>query len=116
MFTIDLHVTKAEWLSHPAMRWNAGLEAAGLAFRQALQISQYPSAPPETSYIRTGHTASMANYNIEIFGQSMSFGSMYYLPYLLFGTSKWAGWPGKKEQITNDMTAAFKQGIVDFRK
>lgn len=116
MFTIDISVSKAEWLSRPTERWNAGLEAAGLAFRQDLQIEKYPPAPAETSYIRTGHTAANAGFNITIVGQEMQFGSMFYLPYLLFGTTKWIGWPGKQDEIKSDMIAAFKEGVANFRE
>lgn len=89
MFKLELKVTEAEWMKLPAIRWNAGLERAGLEYRQQLQPSGYPPKPPNSSYARKGAAGgitSKANFKIITRGKEMEFGGPYYLKFLLFGT------------------------------
>jgi hypothetical protein len=120
MFRIDFTVRKAKWLTDPNLRWNAGLEQAGLQFRQRLQRSNYPPPPPMSTYIRTGTTANKAGFKIytEAGKLTMYFGSTFYLPYLLFGTPQWVGWTpwNKREEILEYMTAGFKKGVKEYKE
>ena len=115
MFGFELNVTKASWLSNPAERWNAGLERAGLEFRQGLQISQYPPAPTTSRYVRTGTLAHKAGFNIVRIGQAMTFGSTSYLPYLLIPAKSVRNWAGKREELVQAMSEGFAKGVKEFR-
>jgi len=115
MFKVEFTVRKKAWLSDPTLRWKAGLDAAGLQFRQRLQRSNYPPQPPLSTYIRTGTLANKANFKVYITGgtSTMFFGSTFYLTYLLNGTENWTG---KKAEILQYMEAGFKQGIKDYKE
>jgi hypothetical protein len=120
MFKIEFTVNRANWLKNPNMRWRAGLDLAGLQFRQRLQRANYPPQPPMSTYIRTGTLANKANFKIYETGSSMTmmFGSTFYLPYLLYGTPRWVGWTPyqKKEEILQYMEAGFKEGIKNYKE
>ena len=120
MVKVEFTVKKAAWLSNPNLRWKAGLEKAGLQFRQRLQRENYPPAPPLSTYVRTGTLANKAGFNIYEAGGSvtMFFGSTFYLPYLLYGTPQWVGWTpfGKREELLQYMTAGFKAGVKDYKE
>ena len=118
MFSITFTVTKQQWIANPRLRWKAGLEGAGIQFRQHLQRSYYPPPPPMTSYVRTGLTADKAGFQIEDNPDSlaMAFGSTFYLPYLLYGTQYWVGWTpwDKKGELLRYMIEGFKQGVKNY--
>lgn len=120
MFKFEFSVKKAKWLANPNLRWQKGLEGAGLQFRQRLQRSNYPPAPPMSTYIRTGTTANKAGFNIYQAGGSLTmfFGSTEYLPYLLYGTDRWVGWTpwDKKGEILKYMEAGFKKGVKEYKE
>lgn len=88
MFSVTWKVSKAKWLEEPHLRWNAGLEKAGEAWRQNLQRSRYGNSPIANiaSYQRTGTLANKSNYRIVTEGKEMEFFSVEYTKYLLFGT------------------------------
>lgn len=115
---LEFNVTKKQWLTNPNLRWKAGLEKAGLNFRQRLQRANYPPAPPLSTYIRTGTLANKAGFSIYESGGTitMYFGSTFYLPYLLYGTPSWVGWTpyGKKEEIVEAMKLGFQTGIIGY--
>lgn len=113
-FSFTVNITKKKWLDYPPQRWNAGLDAAGLNFRQLLQRAHYPPLPPRGS--RTYQTADQASYNITEVGKEMEFGSTSYLPFLLGGTSKMRGWPGKWHELQTGMQAGFRAGVRDYRE
>lgn len=108
-----MKVTKKAWLDNPAIRWNQGLERAGLNFRTSLSRSHYPPLPPSGDH-RTYATAAKADFRITEFGRVMEFGSTFYLPFLLFGTRFMVGWPGKAGEIQDALSAGFKSGIIEF--
>jgi len=86
--SVEFTVTKKAWLENPKKRWQAGLEGAGLAWRQNLQRSHYGSTGSTWStYARTGTLADKSNF---IFpkgeGVEVDFISTFYLAYLLRGT------------------------------
>lgn len=114
MFEVQITVTKRAWLSNPAERWNAGLDRAGVNFRQHLQRAYYPPIPPASKYVRTGATADRANYNIIEFGKVMEFGGTSYLTYLLIPARTVQNWAGKKEELINAMQEGFRDGIVSY--
>lgn len=113
-FSIDLKVTKSSWLSDPTIRWNLGLQRAGLNFRQGLQRSRYPDAPEHTRYIRTYTTADKAGFNITEPGRTMEFGSVDYLQFLLAPSPTTPNWGGKKDELVQLMVDGFKSGIAEF--
>lgn len=114
VWEIKLQVNKKKWLSNPKSRWNAGLERAGLNFRQGLQRSHYPAIPPHTQSVRTYMTADKAGFRVVDYGHIMVFGSTFYLPFILDGTRKWEGWPGKKDELRALMEEGFRSAIVEF--
>lgn len=118
MFSSTFTVQKASWLSDPNKRWRAGLDKAGLQFRQRLQISNYPPQSATSTYIRTGTLAKKANFRIHEAGDSLTmfFGSTFYLPYLILdGKTRGALWPDKKQELLDYMEAGFKEGIRDYK-
>jgi hypothetical protein len=115
-FSINLDIKKAAWLDHPAERWNAGLERAGLRFRNQLTISRYPPAPPLSTYVRTGTLAHKANFRITEVGKSMEFGSTSYLKFLLMPAKTVMHWQGKRKEVLDAMKSGFKFGIVKWDK
>lgn len=110
---VKFQVKKKEWLSNPVARWNRGLERAGFNFRQGLQRDRYPPIKPDSSSVRTYLTADKANFEITEYGHVMTFGSTFYLPFILYGTSKWEGWPGKYEELIELMQDGFRSAIVE---
>jgi hypothetical protein len=120
MFKLEFTVNRAKWLKDPNLRWKAGLDEAGLQFRQRLQRSNYPPPPPLSTYIRTGTLADKAGFKTYVVsGQStMYFGSTFYLPYLLFGTPQWVGWTpwDKLGEVLKAMQEGFKKGVRDYKE
>lgn len=120
MYKISFSVRNKKWLEDPRLRWKAGLEVAGLQFRQRLQRQNYPPPPPMSTYVRTGLTASKAGFKIEMPGRRliMWFGSTSYLPALLMGSEHWVGWTPwkKKEEIIDYMSKGFKKGVVEYKE
>lgn len=112
-WSVNFQVTRRDWLRDPKLRWNAGLQYAGLNFRQSLGRSHYPPVPP-TPYIRTYQLADRANFRIVEMGAVMEFGSTFYLPYVLQGTEKWQGWSGFLPDMTNSMRDGFAYGIRNY--
>ena len=171
-FSIQIDVTKKAWLENPKLRWQAGLEKAGIAWRNSLQPSNYGSTGSDFStYARTGTLADKSNF---IFpngedGSEVDFISVFYLSYLLHGTGiygpsgmpivpvnaqalawpntgnvsllnpnmspraasskrssksvntmvfaksvKGSIWPGKLEELIQDVTAGFKDGVINY--
>lgn len=87
MFKVQFDIKKAPWLDRPNSRWNAGLEAAGLSWRQELQRSRYGTSPIDSGlYQRTGTLADKTTFEITEEGRSMNLISAVYLKYLLGGT------------------------------
>lgn len=113
-FQFEVTVTKKEWLSNPSKRWNAGLDRAGINYRQRLQRAHYPPIPPGSTYIRTGTLANKATYEIVEFGKTAELRGVFYEPYVLFGTSKWQGWPGKIDELKEYIQSGFKAGVKEF--
>lgn len=113
MFDFTIAVSRKQWMQQPAIRWQAGLDAAGFNFRQGLQRAMYPPLPPSGDR-RQYQTADKAGWNVEEFGKSITFGSTYYLPFILDGTRKWEGWPGKWAELQDLMQRGFKAGVRDF--
>lgn len=116
MFEISVQVHMASWLSNPATRWNAGLEQAGLQFRQHLARATYPPMNPGQTYVRTGTLADKANFNIEEPGKVMSFGSTDYLQWLLIPARTVQNWGGKREELFSAMQEGFRIGIAEFKQ
>lgn len=112
-WTVNVTITKKQWLDHPEDRWNAGLDKAGFNFRQGLQRSHYPPLPPSGDH-RNYTTADKADYNITEPGKRMEFGSTFYLPFLLNGTRFMQGWPGMGQSLRDLLEAGFKAGIKDY--
>ena len=112
MFSFHVKVTQAEWLKHPEARWNAGLVAAGLNFKQSVSRSHYPPLP--VGGHRTYATADKADFTIVETGRRMEFGSTFYFPFILGGTKKWEGWPGFGGDIVDAMIAGFIAGVRDY--
>jgi hypothetical protein len=170
-FSIQIDITRKAWLENPKLRWQAGLEKAGIAWRNSLQPSNYGSTGSDWStYSRTGTLADKSNF---IFpageGEEVDFISVFYLSYLLHGTGiygpsgmpivpvtaqalawpnngnvsllnadmspraasskrsrksvsnmvfarsvKGSIWPGKLEELIQDVTAGFKEGVINF--
>lgn len=115
MFQLDITITKKAWLSNPKERWNAGLEKAGLNFRQSLSRAHYPPVPPNSTYVRTGTLANKANFRITEPGQTMEFGSTYYLPFLLAPARTVQNWAGKKDEVLKALQDGFKAGVRDYK-
>lgn len=113
MWEVNIQVTKKAWMDHPEDRWNAGLERAGMNFRTGLSRSHYPPVAAG-GYTRTYQTADQANFNITEPGRVMEFGSTFYLPFILYGTRKWEGWPGKMDELTDLMQRGFASGVKEF--
>ena len=85
---VDVKVTMKDWIKNPRKRWQAGLEGAGIAWRQNLGRSHYGDTGSDfTTYTRTGTLANKSNF---IFprgeGVEVDFISVAYLAYLLHGT------------------------------
>lgn len=114
MFSFSVSVTRKEWMQNPRIRLNAGLERAGINFRTGLSRAHYPPLPPSGDH-RTYQTADKANSNITDFGHIMEFGSTFYLPFLLWGTSRMAGWPGKQQELEKLMKAGFISGVKEYQ-
>ncbi|HEY5911106.1 MAG TPA: hypothetical protein VJA21_10935 [Verrucomicrobiae bacterium] len=114
MFRIDITIREDDWLKHPAERWNAGLEKAGINFRQGLQRRHYPPAPAASRYVRTYMTADKANFKITEPGKVMEFGSVSYLQFLLVPTSTVAHWAGTKDKLVELMQSGFKNGVATY--
>lgn len=113
MYRVDFTIHMADWMQHPEKRWNAGLEVAGLQFRQRLQRQNYPPPPPMSTYIRTGTLANKAGFNITEFGRVALVGSTFYLPYLLEGTPNWSG---KQDELFQYIEAGFKDGVKNYQE
>ena len=107
----SVHV--ADWMEYPELRWNAGLENAGLQFRQRLQRENYPPPPPLSTYVRTGTLANKAGFNIVDFGRVAEVGSTFYLPYLLDITPNWSG---KQDELYQYIAAGFKEGVKNYKE
>lgn len=135
MWELQFTVTRKAWMNDPRIRWNAGLERAGINFRQGLQRSHYPPIDVSGSvynsvagmfggdagalsggprYVRTYQTADRAGARIVSFGEIMEFGSTWYLNFILSGTVKWEGWPGKADELAELMRRGFASGIRDY--
>lgn len=108
---VTWQTTKKPWMDHPDARWNAGLKAAGLNWRTGLSRSHYP---PLRTVKRTYATADKAGFRIVEEGHIMEFGSTAYLPFILNGTVKWEGWPGKKHGLISMMGKGFRAGIRNY--
>lgn len=115
-YKLSLDIHKAKWIDDPTMRWNLGLERAGFNFRQLLQRAHYPPLPPSGINVRTYQTADKASYKITVPGREMVFGSTFYLPFILDGTVKWEGWPGKKDELWQGMHDGFASGVRDYKE
>lgn len=114
MYSLQLTITRKEWLRNPEARWNAGLEHAGLQFRQHLQRSAYPPMNPGQTYVRTGTLADKAGFRIEEPGRVMVFGSTDYLQWLLIPARTVQNWAGKKDELTDAMKQGFVDGIKNY--
>jgi len=112
-FSVTFTVTKKAWMSNPALRWDAGLNAAGMNFRTGLSREYYPPIPPSGDH-RTYQTADKAGFNITDPGHTMEFGSTFYLKFLLYGTSRMAGWPGKRDELVALMKQGFIFGVQNY--
>ena len=88
MFSIKVEITTAAWIKNPKRRWQAGLEKAGLNWRQNLQRSHYGSTGSSFStYARTGTLANKANYTFPRGeGTQVNLMATHYLRFLLEGT------------------------------
>jgi hypothetical protein len=115
MYTLDLQVTRKQWMSHPKERWNAGLERMGLNFRQGLQVAHYPAVPPGSRYVRTHILAKKANFRILEPGRVMEYGSTTYLTHLLKPAPSVAHWGGKRAELLDTMRKGFASGIKNFK-
>ncbi len=115
MVRVEFTVRKASWLSNPNLRWKAGLETAGLQFRQRLQRQNYPPPPPLSTYIRTGTLANKAGFSVAEGGSSivLTFGSTFYLSSLLYDTPNWSG---KKDELIQYMSRGFKDGVKNYHE
>ncbi len=113
-WTLELKVERKEWIKNPLLRWNHGLELSGMNFRTALSRSHYPPLPPSGVNVRTYATADKANFTIDEFGKRMSFGSTFYLPFILYSTKFWRGWPSKLDEIETLMTRGFIAGVAEY--
>ena len=111
-FSINITVTKKPWMSNPRLRWNAGLQRAGLAWRTSNSPMYEPPINP--SYDRTGTFGRSSDFEITEEGVSMDFGSVFYGPFIDFGTSKWSGWVGHLDNSVSMMSEGFKNGVADY--
>lgn len=106
----------ANWLQDPSIRWNAGLENAGLQFRQRLQRENYPPPPPLSTYVRTGTLANKAGFNITEIGKIAEVGSTFYLPYLIDLDGRPENWAGKRDELFQYIQAGFKEGVKNYQE
>jgi hypothetical protein len=115
MVRVEIEIRRAEWLKDPNLRWKAGLEGAGVQFRQRLQRQNYPPPPPMSWYVRTGLLADKAGFNVVEEGGNlvMYFGSTFYLPHLLYVTPNWSD---KYPELVQYMSEGFFQGIKDYHE
>ena len=111
---LSLSITKKQWFSQPALRWNAGLNQAGVNWRQHLQRAYYPPAPPNSRYVRTGATADRANYNINDEGKEMDLGSTSYTIFLLMPARTVVNWSGKKDEEKLAIEQGFRDGVANY--
>lgn len=114
-FSINITVTRKNWMSDPKLRWNAGLDRAGNAWRTSNARSTYPPIPPSGDR-RTNQFADQSDYEITEPGVSMNFGSTFYAPFILFGTRKWAGWPGHLDSSVDMMKDGFINGVREYQE
>jgi len=112
MFSLSLNITRKAWMSNPRIRWDAGLQRAGLAWRTSNSRAFEPPINP--SYTRTGQFADKSDFEITEVGKSMNFGGVFYSPFVLFGTSKWVGWPGHLDNSASMMQQGFINGVKEY--
>ena len=92
--------------------------AAGIAYES--EVKRYPpqdEVAPGTRYVRTGTLGNTAHY--EAIGDLESgekyiieVGGVDYEPYVMDGTVKWPGWPGKLDKIKLAMVSRFKATLM----
>ena len=115
MFNVQFKVSRKDWIRDPRKRWNAGLEKAGLNFRQGLQRSHYPPIPPTSTYRRTYTTANKAGFRILVEGAEMIFGSTEYLKWLLIPAVTVQHWEGKDQELLQGMQDGMRAGVRDYK-
>ena len=89
-----------------------GLQAAGAAYRAEIAI--YPpqeEVAPGTPYKRTFSLRRTAKYEL-ISSKEVDFTGRFYGEYVLGGTTKWKGWPGKAEAIKKRAIDALRKAIT----
>ena len=88
-----------------------GLELSGAAFTS--EVKRYPPQAAGVTYRRTGTLGNTAAYKVEGGGShyTMDVGGVTYMPYVLNGTSKWVGWPGKLAKAKAEIIRAFTIGF-----
>jgi len=112
-WSLSVQVKRKKWMKNPSLRWNAGLIEAGLNFRTGLSRGHYPPVPPSGN-VRTYQTADKAGARIVETGRVMEFGATFYLPFILYGTRKWEGWPGKRIELVDLMKLGFADGVRNY--
>ena len=90
-----------------------GLEGGGIAFNS--EEKRYPPQRSKYPYKRTGTLGNTAHYQVGggAGHYTMDVGGVYYMPYVLFGTCKWVGWPGKLAKAKSELVRGF---VVVFKK
>ncbi len=111
-FSLNIAVTKKPWMDNPKLRWDAGLQRCGQAWRTSNSPSYEPPINP--SYDRTGTFGRSSDFEITEMGTTMTFGSTFYAPFILFGTRKWEGWPGHMDNSVDMMAEGFRNGVRDY--
>jgi len=88
-----------------------GLELSGAAFQS--EVKRYPPQASGVTYKRTGTLGNTAAYKVEGGGShyTMDVGGVDYMPYVLNGTSKWVGWPGKLAKAKSEIIRGFTIGL-----
>ena len=90
-----------------------GLEGGGTAFNS--EEKRYPAQSPTTNYVRTGTLGNTSAYKVGggAGHYTMDVGGVDYTPFVLNGTSKWVGWPGKLAKAKSELVRGF---VVVFKK
>jgi hypothetical protein len=81
--SFEFNISRKPWIRNPVLRWDAGLQRAGIAWRNTLA-----SYPPRESgcYSRTGTLRDKANFSITEVGREMNLLGVFYTRYALWGT------------------------------
>ena len=95
-------------------RIDKALTTAGVGY--VYQRGRYPAQGQLTrpyKQTRSFATLPATSFQIVKSGATMNIFAVFYGKYILGGTSKWQGWPGKWDQIKVSIANGFKKGIKE---